>query len=293
MNNSYNIGGNIYTGICGLEIGRNNYLFVSNGTDITFVRQSNNQTFASMGGKFNPLYLYNSEYFHLMYEDMILTYLADNLTQMYGKMEPEVAYDNITAYVKYAENEIPKFSLRPEDLASVEDKETGCKDRCAAIAVQIHNNVMAAMTNNGKNISGINDMTNEYFTLETLYSNLLPSELNDLDDIVKYSDNPLLTVIDYLSKRPDVAELINQGYTKEAAIKAVIIDRNPLTQETQVYDTVENTNVDDVIDFEKNNVKIKKLGEYPKAGYIDTIVLCLIAQLTIFLVLLGVLYLVK
>ena len=61
MNNSYNIGGNIYTGICGLEIGRNNYLFVSNGTDITFVRQSNNQTFTSMGGKFNPLYLYNSE----------------------------------------------------------------------------------------------------------------------------------------------------------------------------------------------------------------------------------------
>ena len=289
MNNSYNIGGSIYTGIGSLNTARNNYLFVSNGSNITFLRQTPMRNYESnYGGKFYPIALEDYRWYNIIAEDMILNYLASNLTNRYGSLSQEQALSYINSYISYASDELNNisdydFNISPE--ISEEEAKQIFIDSCRNLSNQIDSRVMSRMKANDKTrVDNIRVDEND-LNLNDIISRLSWYDLNNVQELLKNSDDPIKTTIEYLSNRDDIKYLIGAGYTPIQAIKYVIIDGNTVTIDNEMTNTEENT-------IEKAKVKVLSNNK-KEAAYVDTIILCLFAQLTIFLVLLGVLFLLK
>ena len=288
MNNSYNVNGSIYTGISELKSGKNNYLFISDGNNITFLRQTPNQNYENnYGGKFYPIALEDYRWANIIAEDMILTKLAARLTEMYGLAKTEVTLDNMVSYISYAANELQKIGNIDFDIdpsLSMAEKEQAFKEKCDVIAMDIDNAVMARMRSNGK------DVVDNYYkddiddiSLQEIITHLSLYDLNNIAPLVKDSDDPLKATIEYLSERDDIKYLVEQGMSRREAIKYVIIEGNQVTLQTG-----------NELSTDLNKDKVKVLTPPNKvAAYVDTIVLCLFAQITIFLILIGVLYLIK
>ena len=288
MNNSYNVNGSIYTGISELNSGKNNYLFISDGNNITFLRQTPNQNYENnYGGKFYPIALEDYRWANIIAEDMILTKLAARLTEMYGLAKTEVTLDNMVSYISYAANELQKIGNIDFDIdpsLSMAEKEQAFKEKCDVIAMDIDNAVMARMRSNGK------DVVDNYYkddiddiSLQEIITHLSLYDLNNIAPLVKDSDDPLKATIEYLSERDDIKYLVEQGMSRREAIKYVIIEGNQVTLQTG-----------NELSTDLNKDKVKVLTPPNKvAAYVDTIVLCLFAQITIFLILIGVLYLIK
>lgn len=289
MNNSYNIGGSIYTGLGTLDTGKNNYLFLSNGSNITFLRQTPMKNYeANYGGKFYPIALEDYRWYNILAEDMILNYLASNLTNRYGNLSQEQALGYINSYLSYASRELKniseyEFNISPE--ASREDAEKIFIDSCRNLANQIDSVVMSMMKANDKTKVDDIRVEDNNLNLNDIISRLSWYDLNNVQELLKNSDDPTKTTIEYLSNRDDIKYLVSVGYTPIQAIKYVIIDGNKVTLDNEMTNTEENT-------IEKAKVKVLTHNK-KEAAYVDTIILCLFAQLTIFLVLLGVLFLLK
>ena len=302
MNNSYNVNGSIYTGISELNTGKNNYLFITNGNNITFLRQTPNRNYENnYGGKFYPIALEDYRWANIIAEDMILNKMAARLTEMYGLVKTEITLDNIVSYISYAADELQKrgnIDIDIDPSLSMAEKEAAFREECDTIAMDIDNSVMARMRSNGK------DVIDNYYkddiadiSLQEIITHLSLYDLNNLAPLIKESDDPLETTIKYLSNREDISKLAEYKIPYRKAIKYIIVERKtveevlklenktPIEEPVKTEETLEQAKV---MKLELNNKQ--KPGN---AAYIDTIVLCLIAQLTIFLVLIGVLYLVK
>nr|MBP3259423.1 hypothetical protein [Bacilli bacterium] len=299
MNNSYNIGGNIYTGISEFNTGRNNYLFISSGNNISFLRQTPNKNYENnYGGRFYPIALEDYRWANIIAEDMILNKLAARLTEMYGLAKTEITLDNIVSYLSYAATELQKIGNIDFDIdpnLSMAEKESAFREKCDAIAMDIDNSVMARMRSNGKEV-----VDNYYkddiadISLQDIISHLSLYDLNNLTPLIKESDDPLKTTIEYLSNRDDIKELAKYDIPYRKAIKYIIIEGHTVEEVLKLENKTpieEPVRTEETI--EKDKVKTLTLDNKNNAAYVDLIVLCLIAQLTIFLVLLGVLYLVK
>lgn len=298
MNNSYNVNGSIYTGISELNTGKNNYLFISDGNNITFLRQTPNQNYENnYGGKFYPIALEDYRWANIIAEDMILNKLAARLTEMYGLAKTEITLDNMVSYISYAANELQKLGNIDFDIdpsLSISEKESAFREKCDVIAMDIDNLVMARMRSNGK------DVVDNYYkddianiSLQDIISHLSLYDLNNLAPLIKESDDPLKTTIEYLSNRDDIKELAKYDISYRKAIKYIIIEGRTveevlkLENKTPIVEPVKEETM------EKDKVKTLTLDNKKNAAYVDLIVLCLISQLTIFLVLMGILYLVK
>ena len=215
---------------------------------------------------------------------MILNKMAARLTEMYGLAKTEVTLDNIAAYLSYAALELQKLGNIDFDIdpnLSMEEKETVFKEKCDRIAMDIDNTVMARMRSNNKDVvDNYYKDSNLDLSLQSIIGKLSLYDLNNIAELAKNSDDPLKVTLEYLSNRDDIKELVNNGMSRLEAINHIIM---------------EGKTVEEVMGLEKPKVKTKgtpnqKIGT---AAYVDTIVLCLFAQLTIFLVLLGILFLIK
>ena len=299
MNNSYNIGGSIYTGISELNTGKNNYLFISNGNNITFLRQTPNQNYENnYGGKFYPIALEDYRWANIIAEDMILNKLAARLTEMFGLAKTEITLDNMVSYISYAADELQKLGNIDIDIdpsLSISEKESAFREECDRIAMDIDNSVMARMRNNGKGVVDNyykDDIAN--ISLQDIISHLSLYDLNNLAPLIKESDDPLKTTIEYLSNRDDIKELAKYDISYRKAIKYIIIEGRTveevlkLENKTPIEEPVKTEET-----IEKDKVKTLTLDNKKNAAYVDLIVLCIISQITIFLVLMGILYLVK
>lgn len=299
MNNSYNIGGSIYTGISELNTGKNNYLFISNGNNITFLRQTPNQNYENnYGGKFYPIALEDYRWANIIAEDMILNKLAARLTKMYGLAKTEITLDNMVSYISYAADELQKrgnidFDIDPS--LSMAEKEAAFREECDRIAMDIDNSVMARMRSNGKDVVDNyykDDITN--ISLQEIITHLSLYDLNNLAPLIKESDDPLKTTIEYLSNRDDIKELAKYDIPYRKAIKYIIVEGKTVEEVLKLENKtpiVEPVKTEETI--EKDKVKTLTLDNKKNAAYVDLIVLCIISQITIFLVLMGILYLVK
>lgn len=287
MNNSYNVNGSIYTGISELDTSKNKYLFISDGNNITFLRETPNGNYENnYGGKFYPIALEDYRWANIIAEDMILTRMSERLTEMYGLVKTEVTLDNMVSYISYAATELQKLGNIDFDIdptLPMEEKEQAFIDRCNTIAMDIDNVVMAKMRSNGKDIVDNSYKDDGDITLQDIISHLSLYDLNNIAPIVKDSEDPLKATVEYLANRDDIKYLVEQGMSRREAIKFVIIEGNPVTLETG-----------NELSTDLNKDKVKVLTPPNKnAAYVDMIILGIIAQITIFLVLLGVIFLIK
>ena len=287
MNNSYNVNGSIYTGISELDTSKNKYLFISDGNNITFLRETPNGNYENnYGGKFYPIALEDYRWANIIAEDMILTRMSERLTEMYGLAKTEVTLDNMVSYISYAATELQKLGNIDFDIdptLPMEEKEQAFIDRCNTIAMDIDNVVMAKMRSNGKDIVDNSYKDDGDITLQDIISHLSLYDLNNIAPIVKDSEDPLKATVEYLANRDDIKYLVEQGMSRREAIKFVIIEGNPVTLETG-----------NELSTDLNKDKVKVLTPPNKnAAYVDMIILGIIAQITIFLVLLGVIFLIK
>ena len=299
MNNSYSLNGSVYTGISELNTGKNNYLFISDGNNITFLRQTPNKNYENnYGGKFYPIALEDYRWANIIAEDMILNKMAARLTEMYGLAKTEVTLDNMVSYISYAASELQKLGNIDFDIdpsLSMAEKESAFREKCDTIAMDIDNLVMARMRNNGKGV-----VDNYYkddiadINLQDIISRLSLYDLNNLAPLLKESDDPLKTTIEYLSNRDDIKELAKYDIPYRKAIKYIIIEGHTVEEVLKIENKtpiVEPVKTEETI--EKDKVKVLTLDNKKNAAYVDLIVLCIISQITIFLVLMGILYLVK
>lgn len=135
-----------------------------------------------------------------------------------------------------------------------------------------------------------------------------PVEKVETPHVDNVSDNSFIISMDELANLPKQEVRPMDSFTealtpiveevKTPVIDTPTIERTPIIEnvstpvapvQTSAPEQVEN----EVVSFEEEKAKVKTLGKLKKAGYIDTVILCLIAQLSIFGLLIIVLLIIK
>ena len=305
---SFNLNGSKYDGICSLNSSNNDYLVVFDGNKVDFLRKTpQGNYFANNGGAFYPIALTDSKYLNLVAEDMILNKIMANLTNICKEMGLS-ATNYIVNYTSYLEGELKNMSskivVNDDPSKSLEEREKAFREMCDSVASSLEHSVEAKIKiNNVESTKKENDIEasskafstsievqtdNSNITIEDLISKLDASELEKMkEETMKDSNaNSLDIVKKILSERVEVKELLDQGYTLDAAIKSAVIE--------------EKVDLRKDIQMEQNKVKMLRLNSTlnkpltnREAAFVNFITLSLISTLTVFLTVMATLQLIK
>ena len=123
--------------------------------------------------------------------------------------------------------------------------------------------------------------------IDNVSDNSFIISMDELSNLPKQEVRPMDSFTEALTPIVDSPSLVNEPV-------APVIESVPApVVETPVIESVPAIEENEVISFDEEKAKVKTFGKLKKAGYIDTVILCLIAQLSIYGILIIVLLIIK
>lgn len=295
----FNIDGSTYNGLGDITTKTNKYLILYDGKNVNFLRETKDGNyFQNNNGRFNNIAFNYPNNLTLMTEDIILKDLTNRLTNKLQNMSYEEAVNYITTYIAYLDVEIKNI----DDNYVINTTEEGLfRNKCMEILNSIEERVEAKLKVNDKDTVKSEEVntasilvpvfnsnltiTKPSLDIKEIIQNLTMEDLNNINyELVKDSSRePLSVVIDLLSEREDIKYLINNGYSKEDAIRYVIIDGNTVNMPPN--GTMEQAKVK-VLSTNEGKPSHSSEGS---EGFIEALVYVLIGQIVIFALIIGVL----
>lgn len=315
------IQGREYSNIGTIRNGKKIYDFGYDGTNVNFAKRLLNGNHADNTNNLTILGNRDSNNrvdIPSLVEKVVFTKVCETLNNEYGKIpDMDERFSNMSLYIGMLNEHLSDIKAKasmvydfstPEKTAETEAKFAAmCNDIFVLIDSKIKTDIRIAkqtqsnivdnnssvvpseevnLNTNGQVFSqvrvseseeAVNTATTDIFDVDVLREKLTVEEKEEANRyLVEGAQNELYAILMVLNNRESVQQKIAEGYTLQEAI-AMTIDEPVKTESNG-------------ISLEKPKVLVKERKE---AAYIDTIVLSLVAQLTIFALIIGVLMIIK